>query len=149
MDRYIYGDYVYVYDAAWYMEPGIDDNLEGQQFIASEDPDCGNGVAYEGWLVAVASDFTKTSYGEILESISGKPIMSMCSAFRNCANLTEIPTIPTTVENMQTTFDGCVSLAGSITINATPTEYWGCLRETQVTEILGTCGVKSEILATK
>jgi len=149
LDRYIYGDYVYIYDAVWYMEPGIDDNLDGQQFIVSEDPDCGTGVAYDGWLVTVASNFTKTSYGEILESISGKPIMSMNSAFRNCVNLTEIPEIPSTVNNMQTTFDGCTSLTGSITINVTPTEYYGCLSGTQVTEILGTCGVKSEILATK
>lgn len=69
--------------------------------------------------------------------------------FRNCSALTKAPVIPANVNDILGTFKGCSALAGSITINATPDWYTDCLRETQVTEILGSCGNKDAILATK
>ncbi len=152
LDRYIYGDYIYVYNAYWWREPNMGNNTEGDAFYPGGANDELAGImdpSYDGWLVGLAVDANKTSYGAILESVNGKPIMSMNGTFHGCYNLTTAPIVLSTVVDMSSTFDGCTSLTGSITINATPTEYFGCLGGTQVTEILGTCGVKSEILATK
>ncbi len=148
LDMYIYGDYVYVYSATWMMPPNRSDNTTYSKWGYAGDKDFGNNH-YEGWQVGIASDFTKTSYGEILESINGKPVMSMEYTFDGLTNLTAAPTIPGTVVNMFYTFAGCESLKGAITINATPTKYSACLSGTQVTQILGDCQVKDEILATK
>jgi hypothetical protein len=76
-------------------------------------------------------------------------ITNMATAFRGCAALTTAPVIPASVTDVTETFSGCTALTGSITINATPTSYTNCLRYTKITEILGNCGNKEAILATK
>jgi hypothetical protein len=76
-------------------------------------------------------------------------VTNMYNTFGSCTSLTTAPVIPIGVTNMYATFSGCSALAGSITINATPSSYNRCLKGTQVTEILGSCGNKSAILATK
>ena len=50
---------------------------------------------------------------------------------------------------MAYTFDGCTSLTGTIEINANPTNYRNCLKNTQITEMTGSTTLKAEILATK
>lgn len=39
---------------------------------------------------------------------------------------TQVPTIPNSVTDMTSTFYGCTSLTGTITINANPTNYSSC-----------------------
>ena len=76
-------------------------------------------------------------------------VTNMSSTFFGCTALTTAPVIPNNVIYMSSTFYGCTALAGSITINATPTDYSNCLYNTRTSEILGSCGNKSAILATK
>ena len=124
-----------------------------------------------GWGVHVVNT-RKTSYGEILSSINGKPVntlhctfynctalttaptipncaINMRSTFMGCTALTTVSTIPSSVTNMYQTFYGCTSLTGTIEINANPTTYTNCLKNTQITAITGTTTLKDEILATK
>ena len=63
----------------------------------------------QGWHVSLL-DKTKSSYGAILESINGKPIIDMNCTFGNCTSLTVAPVIPSTVTNMYETFYNCKSL---------------------------------------
>lgn len=58
------------------------------------------------WSVEV-KDTSKTSYGEILSGIAGKPITNMCSTFADCTSLTTAPEIPSSVTNMRGTFSRC------------------------------------------
>ncbi len=77
-------------------------------------------------------------------------VTNMKGTFKNCCySLTTAPAIPDSVTNMEGTFWFCSSLTGTITINATPSEYNSCLTGTNITEILGDCTIKAEILATK
>ena len=76
-------------------------------------------------------------------------VTEMNYTFSWCESLTTAPVIPSSVTEMVGTFSWCESLTGTITINATPTWYDDCLTDTQITEILGSCGNKSAILATK
>lgn len=78
-------------------------------------------------------------------------VMDMRSAFYGCTSLTDVSelVVPNSVIYMLSTFYNCTSLTGSITINATPDVYDDCLLNTQITEILGDCGNKADILATK
>lgn len=62
-----------------------------------------------GWSVSVL-DTTLTSYGEIFESITNKPITNMSSTFYGCTSLKTAPTIPNKVTDMYQTFKGCTSL---------------------------------------
>jgi hypothetical protein len=63
-----------------------------------------------GWGVAVLDD-TKTTYGEILESIASKPITSVSGTFMNCTNLTTSPKIPNSVKLMDSTYSKCRKLS--------------------------------------
>lgn len=76
-------------------------------------------------------------------------VTNMEGTFYGCTALTTAPVIPASVTNMSNAFFYCMALSGSITINATPTSYSGCLKGTKITEILGDCGNKAAILATK
>ena len=76
-------------------------------------------------------------------------VEDISDTFSDCAALTEAPVIPNSVIYMNYTFSNCTSLVGMITINSTPTGYYGCLRNTGITQIIGNCENKSEILATK
>lgn len=62
-----------------------------------------------GWQIDINDDDKKT-YGEIPESISQKPIVSMELTFINCSNLIEAPKIPNSVTNLAGTFYNCSSL---------------------------------------
>ena len=152
-DVYVYGDYEYRYKMAYNVV-------------------CYQDYIVNGWCARVL-DNTKTTYGEIIDSINGKPIYMygtfvnckslttspvipstvthMGYTYFNCTSLTAAPEIPNTVIDMQQTFDGCINLTGTITINGTPNHHGNCLRGTQITEILGNCqeDVKTAILATK
>ena len=83
-DVYYYGDYKYVY-------------------------------LYEshGWKVELNPSIVtrnQSTYGPILNEINGKPVTSLYRTFANCANLTTIPTIPSSVLHMHGTFENCTSL---------------------------------------
>ena len=159
-DTYEEGDYLYKYEEQ-YKEIEIDDKGHAT----------GVGLIYAGWSVKV-NDKTKTEYGTILSEISGQPIANMSSTFANCTSLTTAPaipdsvvkmsltfyhctalttapTIPSSLTNMYSTFEGCTSLTGTMEINANPTEYQRCLKNTQITEVTGSTSLKAEILATK
>ena len=69
-----------------------------------------------GWGVGLNLDVTdknQTSYGEILSSVAGKPIVSLSSLFSGCKNLTISPVLPDTVTDMFDTFYGCESLSSA------------------------------------
>ena len=90
-----------------------------------------------GWGVRV-KDASKTSYGEIVSEIVGKPtyifftfygchslttapaipstVTDMTCTFYDCTSLTTAPVIPSSVTNMTSTFDGCTSLTTAPTI---------------------------------
>ena len=90
-----------------------------------------------GWGVRV-KDASKTSYGEIVSEIVGKPtyisytfygcsslttapaipnsVTDMTATFYDCTSLTTAPVIPSSVTNMTSTFDGCTSLTTAPTI---------------------------------
>ena len=78
-------------------------------------------------------------------------VTNIADVFSGCKNLVDISNvkIPSSVVNIKSAFQGCESLTGSITINATPETYDYCLQGTQITQILGDCKIKDEILATK
>ena len=82
-DTYEYGDYVYTYNKG--------------------------GDYGSDWSVKV-KDTSKTSYGEILSEIVGKPVTNMFETFKNCTSLTAAPTIPSSITNMTNTFSHCKSL---------------------------------------
>lgn len=62
-----------------------------------------------GWGVKV-SDTSKSEYGEILESIGGRPVTNLKLAFNDCTNMVVAPEIPNTATNLIGTFYGCTSL---------------------------------------
>lgn len=76
-------------------------------------------------------------------------VKDMSYTFKQCTSLTTAPTIPSSVTDMSSTFYGCSSLSGAITINSTPNYYSKCLTGTKITEILGSCTIKTKILETK
>lgn len=76
-------------------------------------------------------------------------VTNMNYTFSECKSLKNAPIIPSGVKTMDYTFMHCNSLDGAITINATPTTYKYCLYKTAITEILGSCSIKGELLATK
>ena len=63
----------------------------------------------EDWSVQVI-DTNKTHYGDILESINGKPVTDASYTFKNCTSLTSVPKMPDSITNMEGTFQGCTSL---------------------------------------
>ena len=124
-----------------------------------------------GWHISV-KDPRKEEYESILSDIAGKPVINMSYTFEGCTSLTTAPTIPNSVTNMngtfsyctslttaptipngvtdmEETFSGCTSLTGTIEINANPTRYDKCLKDTQITAVTGLTTLKARILATK
>ena len=132
-DEYTEGDYTYKYNYYCYYGSSWDSN-ESQN----------------GWGVRV-NNTSKTSYGEILSEIAGKPVNTMSFTFFECSSLTTAPTIPNSVTYMNFTFYGCTSLTGTIEVNANPTNYSDCLKHTQITSITGSCtqATKDALIATK
>lgn len=76
-------------------------------------------------------------------------VTQMYNTFSYCTSLTTAPTIPNGVTDMEETFSGCTSLTGTIEINANPTRYDRCLKDTKITEVTGLTTLKAKILATK
>lgn len=65
--------------------------------------------ALEGWRVSVL-DNKKEEYGLILESIAGKPIVSLALTFVGCRSLKNAPLIPKSVRKMNGAFLDCREL---------------------------------------
>lgn len=80
LDVYTYGDYRYQYSEA-----------------------------YGGWWCTCV-DKSLEVYGEIHETISGKPITMLESAFAGCENMKVSPNIPLTVTNIAFAYSGCINL---------------------------------------
>ena len=76
-------------------------------------------------------------------------VTNMYNTFSYCTSLTTAPTIPNGVTDMRETFFGCTALTGTIEINANPTKYDKCLKDTQITAVTGSTTLKARILATK
>lgn len=111
-------------------------------------------------------------YGKILSEINGKAVTSMLGTFREVNSLTEAPEIPESITNMSCaftgctslikapiipssvtdmsyTFYGCTSLAGSIEINANPTNHYNCFAGTaKHITLLGSCSILEKIAGT-
>ena len=81
-------------------------------------------------------------------------VTDMGSTFYRCTSLTEAPVIPSSVTYMSYTFFGCESLTGTLTINANPSTYGGCLSGAATNEgcnlvLNGSSAKLSNILGTK
>ena len=81
------------------------------------------------WSV-VATDKTKTAYGSIRSYICDKSVTSLREAFKQCANMTEAPSIPDGVTDVGYAFYGCKSLVNAPVIPASVTNmggtFWNC-----------------------
>lgn len=132
-DQYMYGDYRYFYEIT-----NDDTNEKGWRVALTNDTESG------------IPDTTKTSYGEILSEINGKPVISVNSTFRDCIKLTTAQTIPNSVTNMFGTFCWCKNLT-TIEVNCNPTVYDFCLSESGVVMIKGSCSQDTidALMATK
>ena len=132
-DIYVEGDYEYCY------------NLEYYVFWQKTTP------SPDGWGVRVLYK-TKSTYGEIISEIAGQPVTNISYTFSGCTSLETAPTIPNTVEKMESTFQGCKSLRGTIEINANPNySCEGCFLLTlNPIKITGSCSdeTKAKLAAT-
>ena len=97
LDAYLYGDYAYSYNYT--------------------NPDIG---LLEGWAATVW-DTTKSSYGEILNSINGENLTHLLGTFMDCTSLTTAPRIPNSVTNIGSAFANCTSLTTAPTIPSSVT----------------------------
>lgn len=97
---------------------------------------------FSGWTVFInmeGTDKTKTSYGAILESINGEPVVNLDGTFFECSNLIVAPKIPASIVDMKGAFSGCASL---VTAPALPvglrnmdSAFYGCTALTTVSQI--------------
>ena len=97
-DVYVYGDYEYRYNQV-FTHP----YAQGAKWSAD--------TTLNGWSVRVRST-SKSSYGEILSSINGKPVNTLSYTFYECTAITDLSnfTIPDSVTSMPNTFRDCTSL---------------------------------------
>ena len=58
-------------------------------------------------------------------------VANIASCFNGCTSLTTAPTIPSSVTNMGSCFAYCTALTGKIVINANPSIYTKCMKDTQ------------------
>lgn len=124
-DIYVYDDYVYIY---------------GTYFDTGSYRDC------EGW--SVIYNGTSPTPSPFVSELLGQPVTHANHTYEGLDIVTS-PTIPSSVINMSYCFAWCDQLSGPVTINATPTVYYCCILDTQVTEILGQCTIKNAIMQTK
>lgn len=96
-DTYEEGDYIYKYNS-YYGDYGWSSDKE-----------------QNGWGVRV-EDISKTTYGEIIFEIAGKPVNNLYNTFSGCTSLKTAPVIPNSVTTMSGTFSGCSSLTTAPTI---------------------------------
>ena len=94
-DKYRYGDYEYGYNL-YYDYP--------YKWFEGENQN--------GWGVLYVNK-SKATPDPILESICGKPIVSLSYTFAYCTNVTVAPQVPATVTNMYHTFQGCKALVSA------------------------------------
>lgn len=94
-DIYTYGDYEYKYNHYYH----------GHQNVKSWKAD----TSLSGWGVKVINK-SKSTYGQILETINGEPITSLYYLFEGCTSLTTAPIIPQYVINIGMAFNGCTAL---------------------------------------
>ena len=110
-DIYVYGNYEYRY------------NMYFSQLSWKA-----NSTPKDGWTVHCINNIADP--GPILESINGKPVVSMGSAFSGCTNLEVAPEIPSCITEIGLAFDGCTSLTTAPIIPATieglSGTFWGC-----------------------
>ena len=94
-----------------------------------------------------------TSLTDLSDYVIPSTVTTMTQTFNDCTALTQAPDLSncTNLVTVNNLFLGCTSLAGTITLNATPTKYDYCLTDTQITDILGSCSsdIKTAILATR
>ncbi|MBR3614953.1 MAG: hypothetical protein IKL55_07245 [Clostridia bacterium] len=114
-DWYIYGDYMYHFSS----------DIGGWSVGLFAEP-WASGINELTGIQMEFTDYDQTSYGPILESINGAPIVEMIETFMGCSNLVTAPEIPSGVNRMSHTFTNCTSLTGEIIINANPEYYSGC-----------------------
>ena len=107
-------------------------------------PDMSNASSVTDMTYTFKSCTSLTTAPEIPNSVT-----NMSYTFQLCKSLTTAPEIPNSVTNMYRAFDGCTSLTGTIEINANPTRYDKCLKDTQITAVTGLTTLKARILATK
>ena len=103
-------------DAA-YAEVGLDKNTFVPATLGDE------------WAVMVI-DPEKTKYGALETMINGYPVTSLAETFRDCTNMKKAPNIPSSVKNMTSTFEGCTSLTGTITLDCELTGLGDCFKNT-------------------
>ena len=113
-DYVAYGDYLYGYECI-YM--GHEENAEKDWHLWKDGFDSGDSGliesdAFGAWSVVV-SDRTKTSYGEVVSKINGKPIKTLYATYYFCENMTEAPKIPSTITSMTASYYGCTSLTAA------------------------------------
>ena len=58
-------------------------------------------------------------------------VANIASCFNGCTSLTTAPAIPSSVTNMGNCFAYCTALTGKIVINANPSIYTKCMKDTQ------------------
>lgn len=64
-----------------------------------------------GWKVSLKNESkNKTSMGAILESIDGRPVVSIDNTFKGCSNLVKTPSLPNSILSMKSAFEECSSL---------------------------------------
>ena len=124
-DTYICGDYEYGYNIVY--------DSERQSWF--------QGGSMDGWHVRLL-DKTKSSYGNILESINGKPIVNISNLYNGCTELTTAPKIPNSVTNMYAAFEGCTKLSSlpviGENVESLQRAFYGC------TNVTGTITVHAE-----
>ena len=76
-------------------------------------------------------------------------VTDMHGTFGSCSNLIQAPVIPSSVTDLTGTFWGATALSGTVEINTNTTDYYACLRETNISSVIGTTPYSNEILATK
>lgn len=92
-----------------------------------------------------------TSLKDISNVVIPSGVDDIGCLFERCVSLTDASNliIHENIKDINWMFEDCTSLSGSITINSTPRNYKNALKNTQITEILGNCKNKADILATK
>ena len=149
-DIFVYGDYEYRYKMS--VDIGCWDTSP---------------IMGDGWGVSVR-DYSEESYSDILKSINGKPITSLCETFAGCENLTTAPALPDSAIDLTGTFANCYSLitvskisssaiyiknmfidcenlTGTIRIDANPTSYDYCFgRTTKPIKLIGNASIETK-----
>ena len=109
---------------------GYDEEILNGDFVILT---IGNYIYYtvDGGWAAYAKDRSKTSYGALLDSIAGMPLVSLNGTFSNCNNLIEGPAIPRGVVDVTDMYSGCaalVNIAGDVpaSVRIVRGLFYGC-----------------------